>query len=71
MMPLASVPASYRWIFAANPLSFIIDQARDVMLWGQMPDLIGLGIYLLVALIVAYLGYTWFMATRKGFADVL
>jgi lipopolysaccharide transport system permease protein len=71
MMPIASVPASYRWVFIANPLTFIIDQARNVMLWGQMPDWTGLGIYLLVALVVAYLGRAWFMATRKGFADVL
>lgn len=71
MMPLKSVPDSYRWVFQANPLTFIIDQAREVMLWGQMPDWLGLGIYLLAALAVAYLGYVWFMATRKGFADVL
>lgn len=71
MMPVASVPASYRWVFVANPLTFIIDQARNVMLWGQMPDWAGLGIYLLVALAVAYLGRAWFMVTRKGFADVL
>jgi len=71
MMPLKSVPDSYRWVFQANPLTFIIDQAREVMLWGQMPDWLGLGVYLLVALVVAHLGYAWFMATRKGFADVL
>lgn len=71
MMPVASVPDAYRWVFQANPLSFIIDQARNVMLWGQMPDWAGLGIYLLVATLVACLGYAWFMMTRKGFADVL
>jgi lipopolysaccharide transport system permease protein len=71
MMPLNSVPPAYRWVFAANPLTFIIDQARDVMLWGKYPDWIGLGIYLVVAIIVAYLGYAWFVITRKGFADVL
>lgn len=71
MMPLKSVPDSYRWIFQMNPLTFIIDQAREVMLWGQMPNWLGLGIYLLVALVIAYLGHAWFMATRRGFADVL
>ncbi|MGN6237759.1 ABC transporter permease [Dyella sp.] len=71
MMPLKSVPDSYRWIFQLNPLTFIIDQAREVMLWGQMPDWKGLAIYLMVATVVAYLGHAWFTATRKGFADVL
>lgn len=71
MMPVESVPDSYRWVFIANPLTFIIDQARNVMLWGRMPDWQGLGLYLLVAIAVMYLGRAWFMATRRGFADVL
>lgn len=71
MMPVQSVPASYRWVFEVNPLTFIIDQAREVMLWGAMPDWAGLGLYMLIALAVAYLGYGWFTKTRKGFADVL
>jgi lipopolysaccharide transport system permease protein len=58
-------------VFVANPLTFIIDQARNVMLWDRMPDWAGLGTYFLVSLAVAYLGRAWFMATRNGFADVL
>lgn len=71
MMPVASVPESYRWVFVFNPLTFIIDQARAVLLWGTMPDWAGLGAYLLVATAVLVLGWSWFRATRKGFADVL
>ncbi len=71
MMPLESVPEAYRWVFEANPLSFIIDQARNVMLWGAMPDWAGLALYLLAALVVFAGGWAWFNATRKGFADVL
>ncbi len=71
MMPLQSVPQAYRWVFEANPLSFIIDQARNVMLWGVMPDWAGLALYLLAALVVFAGGWAWFNATRKGFADVL
>lgn len=71
MMPLSVVPAAYRWVFLVNPLTFIIDQARNVMLWGRMPDWTGLGIYLLFALVAAWLGWIWFRVTRRGFADVL
>lgn len=71
MMPLESVPESYRWVFELNPLSFIIDQARAVLLWQQMPDWAGLGKYLLVALALAYGARYVFAATRRGFADVL
>lgn len=71
MMPVHSVPEGYRWVFVANPLTFIIDQARNVMLWDRMPDWTGLSIYLIVALAVMYMGRAWFMATKRGFADVL
>lgn len=71
LMPIESVPPAYRWVFEYNPLTFIIDQAREVMLWGRMPDWAGLGLYLAVATVVMFAGWAWFRATRKGFADVL
>ena len=71
MMPVESVDARYRWVFQANPLTFIIDQARNVMLWGRQPDWAGLALYLGVALVVLVAGHAWFGATKRGFADVL
>lgn len=71
MIPVASLPLEFRRLFALNPLTFIIDQAREVALWGHMPDWRGLAIYSVLALAAAYLGYFWFVATKKGFADVL
>lgn len=55
----------------ANPLTFIIEQAREVLIWGHTPDWAGLGVYTLAAIAVAWTGYAWFQKTRKGFADVL
>lgn len=71
MMPVEAVPESYRWVFQWNPLTFIIDQARAVMLLGHMPDWVGLIVYLAIATLVAYVGRAWFAVTRKGFADVI
>lgn len=71
MMPLSSVPQDYRWIFMLNPLSFIIDQSRAVLLWGELPDWQGLGIYLAVALALVYAARYFFATTRRGFADVI
>lgn len=69
--PVSAVPERFRPFVMANPLAFIIEQARDVLIWGHLPNWIGLGIYTLAANIVAWAGYTWFQKTRKGFADVL
>ena len=55
----------------ANPLTFIIEQAREVVIWGHLPNWFGLGIYNIVAVGIAWAGYVWFQKTRKGFADVL
>ncbi len=69
--PVTALPTEFRrWLFA-NPLTFIIEQAREVLVWGHLPDWGGLGIYALAAIVVAWGGYFWFQETRKGFADVL
>ena len=69
--PVSAVPERFRPFIMANPLTFIIEQAREVLIWGHMPDWAGLGIYTLAATVVAWAGYVWFQKTRKGFADVL
>lgn len=69
--PVSAVPERFRPFIMANPLTFIIEQARDVLIWGHLPNWLGLGIYTLAAILVAWLGYAWFQKTRKGFADVL
>jgi lipopolysaccharide transport system permease protein len=69
--PLTAVPERFRPIIMANPLTFIIEQAREVLIWGHFPNWMGLGIYFVAAIVVAWAGYAWFQKTRKGFADVL
>ncbi len=69
--PVTAVPERFRAFIMANPLTFIIEQAREVLIWGHLPNWLGLGIYTLAATCVAWAGYAWFQKTRKGFADVL
>lgn len=71
MIPVQTLPDPYRTAFELNPLTFIIDQARAVALWGHIPDLPGLALMSLAGLGLMYLGYGWFIATKRGFADVL
>ncbi len=69
--PTTALPEQFRPWLMANPLTFIIDQMREVLIWGHMPNWLGLGAYTLAATAVAWAGYAWFQKTRKGFADVL
>ena len=69
--PVTAVPETFRPLIMANPLTFVIEQAREVVIWGHMPDWTGLGGYTLLATMLAWAGYTIFQKMRRGFADVL
>jgi lipopolysaccharide transport system permease protein len=69
--PASALPDPYQTIIYLNPLTFIIEQARDVLMWGNMPNWSGLAVANVVSLFVAWLGFFWFQKTRQGFADVL
>lgn len=69
--PLSALPEQYRWYILLNPLTFIIEQGRAVLIAGQTPDWIGLGAYLVLAVAFAWVGYWWFQRSRNGFADVV
>jgi lipopolysaccharide transport system permease protein len=69
--PVTALPEEYRHLLLFNPLTPAIEQARDVLFWGKVPDLTILSVSLLGAALIAWLGFAWFQKTRKGFADVL
>jgi len=69
--PITALPPEMRPWLMANPLTFIIEQMREVLIWGHLPNWLGLGAYTLAATVIAWAGYAWFQKTRKGFADVL
>ncbi len=69
--PLDAAPQALRPFLVFNPLTLIIENSRKVLIYGQSPDLMGLSLYALLALVFASAGYWWFQKTRKGFADVL
>lgn len=69
--PATALPEAYRVIFLLNPLTFIIEQAREVMIWGHLPDWRGLALYMATSLVVAWIGFCTFQKMRRGFADVL
>ncbi len=69
--PLSAMPEKYHPFILVNPLTFIIEQSHEVLIYGSQPNWSGLGLYMLIAVLVAWAGYGWFQTTRKGFADVL
>ena len=69
--PIDALPVKYQSWMMLNPLSFIIEQARSVLILGMLPNWFGLMSYTIFSLFLTMLGFSWFQKTRKGFADVL
>jgi lipopolysaccharide transport system permease protein len=69
--PLSALPSAIRPWIALNPLAFPIEQARDVLVAGSMPNWDGLLVYTVAALVFAGAGYWWFERTKRAFADVI
>ena len=69
--PISALPPALQSVIYLNPLALIIEQCRDVLLWGKPPDFTALAVYFIVALVVAVIGFIVFQKSRRGFADVL
>lgn len=69
--PIAALPEKYRPLMHLSPLTFVVEQARDVMIWGRSIDWPLWGLSMILSSVIAWLGFAWFQKTRKGFADVI
>lgn len=69
--PIEALPESFRPYMQLSPLTYVIEQARAVMIWGRSMQWGMYSIWLAGSTLFAWLGFAWFQKTRKGFADVL
>jgi lipopolysaccharide transport system permease protein len=69
--PVSALPPALGAAVAWSPLTFAVEQSRQVMIWGTGLDWASWGGHVAVAALVAWLGYAGFQKARKGFADVL
>lgn len=69
--PLSLIPEHLQpWMYL-NPLTLVIEQTRGIILLGEMPNWHHWGIYLGIAIPVAWIGFVIFQNARRGFSDVL
>ncbi len=54
-----------------NPLTFIVEQVRGLMISGVGINWSEWSGWLIFSIFLFYLGYFWFKKTRDGFADVI
>lgn len=63
--------ANYGWVLALNPMYWLIEAYRAVLLFGQWPPFDSLARFALVALVVLFLGASFFHKSKPRFPDLL
>jgi lipopolysaccharide transport system permease protein len=69
--PVSSIPERFKPFFYLNPLTFLIDETRKILIAGTAPDWPNLAIFTLVMTLFSWTGFWFFQRTRAGFADVI
>lgn len=69
--PLSAVPLQFQMFMRLNPLTFVIESGRDVLMFGRVFDWLVWTSYLAAGVLIAWTGFWWFQKTRRGFGDVI
>jgi lipopolysaccharide transport system permease protein len=69
--PIEIVPQPFRTVLELNPVTAIVEEFRQILLWNQQVNWINWSIWVALTAGGAYASYLWFMKTKSGFADVL
>nr|WP_315232783.1 ABC transporter permease [uncultured Albidiferax sp.] len=71
LYPIEHVPANLRWIFSANPLTFVVEQTRAMLMTTTTFPWETWCIYSLMSFAIGLLGLKVFRTLRPGFADII
>lgn len=63
--------AGFGWLLQLNPMHWLIDAYRSVLLYARLPDLLLVGKLAAVALLAFLLGGAFFMSHKPKFPDLL
>lgn len=66
-----SFPPQYRWIFKINPMAVLVDAYRQVILYGNSPNITGLLIALVLAILLFGIAFVCFKKLEGQFADAV
>lgn len=69
--PISIIPEKMQIIYKINPLTGVIENARRILIQGQLPNWNQLLVSTGIGIFLAFAGYIWFRKLRGGFADVL
>jgi ABC-type polysaccharide/polyol phosphate export permease len=71
LYPVSMVPEKYRPLIDLNPLTYLVEAYRDLILEGQIPDASWSAWFALLSVVVFIVGFIWFGRSKPKFADVI
>jgi lipopolysaccharide transport system permease protein len=66
-----AVPPALRGLLLLNPLTFVVEQLRGVLFFGEAPAALSLLAYFLASSLFAWACLAAFRRLRPGFADMV
>jgi lipopolysaccharide transport system permease protein len=66
-----TVPERYRNLFALNPMAYVIDGYRDILIHGRFPSAAAWGTLLLLSVVLLSITYSVFVRASRRFVDEL
>jgi len=69
--PVSALPPFFQKIVMLNPIAYMIEEARTVVVFGGQPNWTMFFVNSVIGCFIAVVGLWFFQKTRKGFADVL
>ena len=69
--PISIIPQKFQWLIFLNPMAGVITLARSSLLHTAIIDWRLLGVSLISAIILLFLGINYFRKTERFFADIL
>lgn len=69
--PMSAMPEEFRSLIAINPLVYFLEEGRNTLIFGVVPDMLHLVYAWGASIAVAAAGFAVFQKMRNGFSDVL
>lgn len=65
------LPEKFQWVLKINPMAQLVEAYRSILYYHQMPDLLMLGIWGILSIILIIVGYIIFKKLEKSFVEEL
>ena len=71
LWPAGKLPESLAWIVDYNPLAYLVESYRALILYGELPGAMATLYFSLFATVLFVVGLALFVRLKPGFADQL